>query len=190
MGRQLDFESADAGDPLEGLSIPALTRVTLARFAGASEDYNPLHLDDKVAQAFGKNSVYAQSTLVMSYIGRMVEQAATGTSIRRFSVRVLKLLWPGDVLTCRGAVVDARKEGSDHIVDIDVWCDNQRGETVAKGLVLVAVPKAEGKTLTKAAQATGLYYRVPVEVDSTGKSTRKSSSRKATAKKSPRKNTA
>ena len=100
MVERLDFETAEAGSPIDGISIPALTRVTLARFAGAAEDYNALHLDDKVAQTFGKNSVYAHSTLVMSYMGRMAQDALHGTSIRRFGVRVLKLLWPGDVLTC------------------------------------------------------------------------------------------
>src|SRR5439155_829927 len=62
----IDFESVDKGTPLEGLSIPALTRVTLARFAGAVDDYNPMHLDDKVAAAAGKNSVFASAHLVMA----------------------------------------------------------------------------------------------------------------------------
>ena len=161
MVERLDFETAEAGSPIDGISIPALTRVTLARFAGAAEDYNALHLDDKVAQTFGKNSVYAHSTLVMSYMGRMAQEALHGTSIRRFGVRVLKLLWPGDVLTCRGTIVAARKEGTEYILDIDVWCDNQRGETVAKGRVLAAVAKSAESELTKAARSVGLFYETP-----------------------------
>src|ERR1700760_894970 len=97
----LDFDTIDKGMPLEGISIPALTRATLARFAGAIDDYNPMHLDDKVATAAGKASVLAPSQLVMAYIGRMVEAQFKGCSRRRYGLRVLKLVWPGDVLTCR-----------------------------------------------------------------------------------------
>ncbi len=185
MPRTLDFETAEAGTPIEGISIPALTRVTLARFAGAVDDYNALHLDDKVAQAAGKNSVYAPSTLVMAYMGRMIEQSMKGTSVRRFGVRVLKLLWPGDVLTCRGAIVEARKEGTDYICDIDVWCDNQRGETVAKGRILAAVPKESSKGLTKASSSLGLVYQadLPEKVAKKKVAKKKVAKKKVTKKK-------
>ncbi len=162
MKKLIDFENTEAGDPLTGISIPALTRVTLARYAGASNDYNALHLDDKVAQAAGKNSVFAPSTLVMGFVGRMIEHSLEGSSVRRFGLRVLRLLWPGDVLTCRGAVVDVRKEGKDCVVDMDVWCDNQRGETVAKGRTVAVVPKNAEKGLTKAAGSQGLVYRLAI----------------------------
>ena len=120
-------------------------------------------------------------------MGRMIELSMTGTSVRRFGVRVLKLLWPGDVLTCRGAVVEARKEGSDYIVDIDVWCDNQRGETVAKGRVLAAVPKDSNKALSKVSASVGLIYNMAVskEAKTTKKASKKST--KKTTKKAAKK---
>ena len=158
MTKLLDFESVDKGSPLEGLSIPALTRVTLARFAGASDDYNPMHLDDKVAAAAGKSSVFAPSHLLMAYVGRMVETCFRGASIRRYGLRMLKLVWPGDVLTCRGVVIDKRKESGECVVDADVWADNQRGETVAKGRVLAVIPKLPGKPLAKSESSTGIVY--------------------------------
>ncbi len=158
MAKLLDFESIDKGSPLEGLSIPALTRVTLARFAGASDDYNPMHLDDKVAAAAGKSSVFASSHLIMGYVGRMVEGCFTGSSVRRYTLRMLKLVWPGDVLTCRGVVIDKRKEAGEGVVDVDVWADNQRGETVAKGRVLAVVAKDPGKGLSKTEAASGLVF--------------------------------
>lgn len=156
MGKVLDYDSVDKGTPLDGLSIPALTRVTLARFAGAIDDYNPMHLDDKVAAAAGKSSVFAPSHLIMAYVGRMVESCFHGAALRRYGLRMLKLVWPGDVLTCRGVVIDKRKEGSDHVIDADVWADNQRGETVAKGRVLAVVAKTHAKPLGK--RATGVIY--------------------------------
>jgi acyl dehydratase len=156
----LDFESVDKGTPLDGLSIPALTRVTLARFAGAVDDYNPMHLDDKVAAAAGKSSVFASSHLIMGYVGRMVEACFQGAALRRYGLRMLKLVWPGDVLTCRGVVIDKRKENGECVIDADVWADNQRGETVAKGRVLAVVPKTKGRPLSKSEASTGIIYPV------------------------------
>ena len=165
--KPLDFESADKGTPLETLSVPALTRMTLARFAGASDDYNPMHLDDKIAAAAGKASVFASSHLIMAYVGRLVESAFEGVSIRRFGMRMLKLLWPGDVMTCRGVIVDKRVEAGEHFLDVDVWADNQRGETVAKGRVLAVVAPRKGAKLSRAAAATGLVY--PLSASSRGR---------------------
>ncbi len=154
----LDFETIDKGMPLEGISIPALTRATLARFAGAIDDYNPMHLDDKVATAGGKASVFAPSQLIMGYIGRMVETQFKGCALRRYGLRVLKLVWPGDVLTCRGVVIDKREENGEHVIDADVWADNQRGETVAKGRVLIVVPASAAKGLSKSEASLGVVY--------------------------------
>ena len=158
MNNMLDYESIDKGTPLDGLSIPALTRVTLARFAGAIDDYNPMHLDDKVAAAAGKSSVFAPSHLVMAYVGRMVQSCFQGASLRRYGLRMLKLVWPGDVLTCRGVVIDKRIENGEAVVDADVWADNQRGETVAKGRVLAVVPKVKGRLLSKSEASHGIVF--------------------------------
>src|SRR3990172_7357629 len=59
-----------------------------------------------------------------------------GARLRRFSARFVKIIWPGDVITSRGRVVDRRfEEGGSYAVDIEVWAENQRGELVLKGAV-------------------------------------------------------
>jgi acyl dehydratase len=148
----LDFEQLDKGTPIEGLTIPALTRVALARFAGAVDDYNPMHLDDKVAAASGKSSVFAPTNLIMAYVGRMVQNWLVGAVLRRFELKVVRLVWPGDVLTCRGTIIDKRQEGAFYIIDADVSADNQRGENVANGLILAVIPKTPGKANAKEAE--------------------------------------
>ncbi|MDP7038985.1 MAG: MaoC/PaaZ C-terminal domain-containing protein [Myxococcota bacterium] len=156
---KLDFESLYKGMPLEGLSIPALTRATLARFAGAIDDYNPLHLDDKVATASGKASVFAPGHLIMAYVGRVVEMWLHGASLRHYSLRMSKLVWPGDVLTCRGLVVDKMHENGEFVIDANVWADNQRGETVAKGRFIAVVPESKAKKMPRTSAKQGVVYQ-------------------------------
>lgn len=182
----LDYDSVDKGTPLEGLSIPALTRVALARFAGAVDDYNPMHLDDKVAVATGKTSVFASSNQVMAYVGRMVESWFAGASLRRYNLRMLKLVWPGDVLTCRGVIIDKRIESGEHVIDADVWADNQRGETVAKGRVIAVVPPKKGAKLSRSESANGVVYGAPKgrrSTTGTPAAAKKTASKKTTSKK-------
>jgi acyl dehydratase len=154
----LDFEQLDKGTPIDGLTIPALTRITLARFAGAADDYNPMHLDDKVAAASGKSSVFAPTNLIMGYVGRMIEHWLVGAVLRRFELKVVRLVWPGDVLTCRGTIIDKREEDGHYIIDADVSADNQRGENVANGLILAVIPKTPGKTTAKEAEMGVIFH--------------------------------
>ena len=51
---KLDFESAEAGTPLESISIPALNRVGLARYAGAVDDFGAVHLGRQGSQSGGQ----------------------------------------------------------------------------------------------------------------------------------------
>ncbi len=154
----LDFATIDKGTPIDGLSVPALTRVTLARFAGAVDDYNPMHLDDRVAAAAGKASVFAPTTLIMAYLGRMVQAWLKGAYLRRFDVKVVRLVWPGDVLTCRGMMNDKREQDGEYVVEANVWADNQRGENVAKGLVIAVVPKDASKAFKPKDCDLGVLY--------------------------------
>ena len=93
----------------------------------------------------------------MGYLGRVLEIHLAGAALRRFGVRVLRLVWPGDVLTCRGVVVDKREQDGECMLDIDVWADNQRGETVAKGRVLAVVAREAGQGLPQ--DVVGVVYR-------------------------------
>jgi acyl dehydratase len=91
---------------------------------------------------------------------------------------MLKLVWPGDVLTCRGVVIDKREENGEHVIDADVWADNQRGETVAKGRVIAVVPTVRGKALSKKEAASGIVYPLQKARARTGKAAAKSASKK------------
>jgi acyl dehydratase len=58
------------------LSCDPISRTTLALFAGASGDHNPIHIDVDVARAAGMDDVFAHGMLSMAYLGRLVTQIA------------------------------------------------------------------------------------------------------------------
>lgn len=50
-----------------------VTRADLVRYAGASGDFNPIHWNQRVAQAVGLPDVIAHGMLTMALAGRVVE---------------------------------------------------------------------------------------------------------------------
>ncbi len=137
--RKIYFENVRVGDELPAMAKSPVDRVQLARFAGATNDFNPLYIDEVHAKGLGMPSVYAPSLLGMSFLGQLVGDWARGASLRKFTVKFIKMLWPGDTLVCRGRVSDRHGDGGRYFIELDVWAENQKGELVLKGLSTLQV---------------------------------------------------
>ena len=131
--RKLYFESLRVGDELPALAKAPVDRVQLSRYAGASGDYNPVHVDEIYAKSVGMPSVYAPGMLIMGMLGQLISDWARGGQLRRYGVRFIKMVWPGDTVVCKGRVSDRHGSGGRYFVEIDLWAENQRGELLMKG---------------------------------------------------------
>jgi acyl dehydratase len=131
--RKLYFESLRVGEELPALAKAPIDRVQLSRYAGASGDYNPVHVDEIYAKSVGMPSVYAPGMLVMGMLGQLISDWARGGQLRRYNVRFIKMVWPGDTIVCKGRVSDRWGTGGRYFAEIDLWAENQRGELVMKG---------------------------------------------------------
>ena len=131
--RKLYFDAVRVGEELPPLTKPPLDRVQLARYAGASGDYNPVHVDELAARAAGMPSVYAPGMLVMGLLGQLLTDWARGAQVRRYGVKFVKIVWPGDTVICKGRVTDRWGEGGRYFAEMDLWAENQKGELVLKG---------------------------------------------------------
>jgi acyl dehydratase len=131
--RKLYFESVHVGDELPALAKAPVERVQLVRYAGASGDFNPVHIDEVYARGLGMPSVYAPGMLVMGFLSQLVSDWARGAQLRRYSVRFIKMVWPGDTVVCKGRITDRSGEEGRYFAEIELWAENQRGELVMKG---------------------------------------------------------
>lgn len=77
----------EVGTELEPLRIEKISRTTLALFAGASGDHNPIHVDLDVARSVGLPDVFAHGMLSMAYLGRLITKWVAPEAIRGYSVR-------------------------------------------------------------------------------------------------------
>ncbi len=131
--RKLYFEGIRVGDELPALAKAPIDRVQLARYAGASGDFNPIHVDEVYAKSVGMPSVYAPGMLVMGMLGQLISDWARGGQLRRYHVRFIKMVFPQDTVVCKGRVSDRYGEGGRYFVEVELWAENQRGELVMKG---------------------------------------------------------
>ncbi|HSO93083.1 MAG TPA: MaoC/PaaZ C-terminal domain-containing protein [Candidatus Dormibacteraeota bacterium] len=140
---EADLES---GSVLPDLRKPPVTKVQLVKYAGASGDYNLIHTDDETAHRVGLEGVIAHGMLSMAFLGEYLCWLAGPESVRRFSVRFIAMVRPGDTLTCRGLVLGPRSGVEERGVSkeretidagrrlrLEVWAENQRAERVTVG---------------------------------------------------------
>jgi acyl dehydratase len=131
--RKLYFEAVRVGEELPALSKTPVDRVQLARYAGASGDFNPVHVDETYAKSLGMPSVYAPGMLIMGFLGQLVSDWARGAQLRRYSVKFSKIVWPGDTVVCKGRVTERWGDEGRYFAELDLWAENQKGELVLRG---------------------------------------------------------
>jgi acyl dehydratase len=132
--RQLYFEAVKVGDELPPLVKPPVDRLQIARYVAAAQDWNPLYIDEPLAKNAGFPSALGPGMIAMGFLAELSTEWVRGARLRRFGARFVKIVWPGDVLTARGRVVDRRfEEGGKYAIDLELWAENQRGELVVKG---------------------------------------------------------
>jgi acyl dehydratase len=137
----LDPATVKVGDALPELAKRPIERDDLKRYAAASGDPNPMHLDDEIARSAGYPGVFAHGMLSMGYLGDFVVRAGGGPeTVRTLRARFAKLTWPGDQLTCRGVVTAVRDEGATRLVECDVWTEMPTGERKVTGTATLALP--------------------------------------------------
>ena len=121
-----------------------VTRTDLVRYAGASGDFNPIHQDDEFAKAAGMGGVFGHGMLTMGFVAQSVADWAGAGTVKKLGVRFAGLVRLKDVITCKGRVLDKSSKNGTHLVDLELWAQNQKGEKVVTGKATVALPSRDG----------------------------------------------
>lgn len=102
----LTLDGVMPGMELGEVVFGPLERVDIVRYAGASGDFNPIHIDEGYARSTGAPTVFAMGMLPAGYLAHAVSDWVGGPHhLRRFKVRFTTRVWPGDELVCTGKVI-------------------------------------------------------------------------------------
>lgn len=108
-----------------------ITRQGIAKYAGASGDFNRLHVDEEFARAAGYDSVFAMGMYTAGIAGTMINQWLGVEHVELFEIRFENTVYPGDRITYTAEVTE---EDGEH-VSATFSAANQEDEVVLTGTV-------------------------------------------------------
>lgn len=119
---------------MTGFVVGPLTRTDLVRYQGASGDFNPIHHDEEFARAAGMPAPLVLGMLPAGFLATWATDRFGADNVRRFRVRFAAQVFPGDTVTCDGAVV-RRYTGEDGepLLDLEMTCTKQDGTVAVHG---------------------------------------------------------
>ncbi|MGW6301448.1 MaoC/PaaZ C-terminal domain-containing protein [Peribacillus butanolivorans] len=134
----LIYEGLYEGQKLKSHIKPAVTKVQLVKYAGASGDFNPLHTDDAFAKEIGMQGVIAHGMLVMGFLGEYVMKLAGDTAVpSNFRMRFGAVTLPGDQITCSAFVNNVYEEKGQRFVRLDLIAEKEPEQVVGSGQVVL-----------------------------------------------------
>lgn len=121
------------GDQIPERLFGPVTRTDFVRYAGASGDFNPIHHDDQFAVEAGFPTVFAMGMYPAGILASYITAYFGVETMRRYSVRFVQQVWPGDELTCSGSISAIEIGSSGLDLDVDLVCKRQTGGVAING---------------------------------------------------------
>jgi acyl dehydratase len=117
----------EAGDEITPLKVTP-DRYLTVRYAGASGDFNPIHIDEEFAQQVGLPGRILHGLYSMAQVARAATDAGGGPqALRRLSVQFRGMGLPEHEMTITGTV----REVTDGIAVLETTCE-QNGKRIIR----------------------------------------------------------
>jgi len=137
---QIVYEDVEVGIEIPSL-VKRTTRRQLVQWAGASGDFYEGHYDKDFALAVGLPDVILHGRLKAAYLGQMLtDWIGLEGDLKKYNVRYRGMDLPDQDLTCKGKVTKKYVQDNEHLVELDIWTENPRGEKTITGTALVSLP--------------------------------------------------
>ncbi len=139
--KQLYWEDVE-----EGQQIPAFSRkvgyMELNRFAAANGEFVAIHMDPDYAKNVAKlPDVIIMGNLKAAYIANALTAWAGDEGwLRKIAVDYRKMDNVNTTVSAKAKVTRKREEDGKHLVDLDVWLENEDGDVTTPGSAVVSLP--------------------------------------------------
>jgi hypothetical protein len=114
---------------------------------GIPEPPERVHWDNDLARAVGVPAAYDYGPERISWLAHLVtDWMGNDAFLKRLNVQVRRHNVVGDLTRCGGVVTRRWTEDGQHLVECEVWGENQRDERTVQGIAIVALPSRLGDT--------------------------------------------
>ena len=132
-----NLDNVTVGDKIPDLMIDPIKRSTLALYAGASGDHNPIHIDLDFAKKVGMRDVFAHGMLIMAYLGRALTNIIPQSNLKNLNTRFCSITNIGDELICSGQVSKVGNHNSKEIIVFDLMVADKTGDIKVTGTATI-----------------------------------------------------
>ena len=115
-----DITNIIVGDEIPEVIIEPLQQQDLIKYAKASGDYNPIHLDKNFANNIGLDNVIVHGMLIMAHLGKSIANSMTIPYLKHFSVQFSSITTLGEKLICSGQVIKIEKYKEKKIISLNL----------------------------------------------------------------------
>ena len=133
----------------EGMELPGLkktvTQENINLYAEASQDFNPLHIDEDFAKKTPLGGTIAHGMLILTYVSQMMTTAFGRRWLvgSKLNVRFKDPARPGDTITVSGKISKLENNDGQTIIHCSVLCSSEKGDSVITGEATLAVKNDE-----------------------------------------------
>ena len=144
MAEQVYFEDVNEGDEVPKLVKNCSTQ-QLVQWAAGSGDFYQIHYDQDFAQSTGLKDIIVHGALKHAFLGQLLHDwvGAQGR-IKKFGCQYRGMDDAKQEIVCRGVITKKYQEGSQNIVELDVWTENPEGKKTTPGEATVTLPSRNG----------------------------------------------
>ena len=138
-------------DLIQGEDLPSISKVitqeNINRYARASKDFNPIHIDLDFAKKTPLGGTIAHGMLILSYVSQMMTEAFGQNWLNsgKMGIRFKTPARPGDILAINGKIDSVVKDHDTTLVTCQLKCSNQKDETVIIGDAQVKISGDDNK---------------------------------------------
>jgi len=122
------------GDELRERALPPVDRMRLIKYAGASGDFNAIHLVDAAAEEAGLPGIIAHGMLTVATMGLLFSPYLEYGYVKTFRSRFSGMVFLGDVLRAGGRVIGVEEISEGLLYTFEVHAQREE-TTVASGEV-------------------------------------------------------
>ena len=120
-------------------NLGSFNKDDLVKYAKASGDSNPIHLDKAFAKTIGFDNVIAHGMLVMAHLGKSIANSNSVSFLRHFSVQFCSITRLEEKLIYKGEVSKIEKNNQKRIITLKLKVLNLSGEVKILGSTIFSI---------------------------------------------------
>ena len=145
----MEMSQGQLSELSEGMNLPEskkiITQANINLYAEASQDFNPIHIDEDFAKKTPLGGTIAHGMLILAYISQMMSSAFGRSWLAggKLNVRFKTPARPGDTIVVSGTISSIKQSEGQNLIHCEVLCQNQNGEAVITGETSLRVERNE-----------------------------------------------